>query len=233
MRLVIVAVGVLALLILLIPALAFAQGQEDFQVVKTDRSESFVLPYTAVNHNEQDPLVYTFDEPKQPNWIISIQNNVSYVPREGARAIIKINEPAPSEDFIELAIYGDQSMRYWVGVNTAEAGYARMYESENGWSTQNPISVSHTDNSGLIVTNGQRTVVDRLDVDGFAVGSIEVYGNDRNSTLATAYAGDIAFQILFGRFDQSPLYFVPAAVGAGIFGLIAGLLILKKRKPSD
>jgi hypothetical protein len=233
MRLVIVVVGVLALLILLIPALAFAQGQEDFQVVKTDRSESFVLPYTAVNHNEQDPLVYTFDEPKQPNWIISIQNNVSYVPREGARTIIKINEPAPSEDFIELAIYGDQSMRYWVGVNTAEAGYARMYESENGWSTQNPISVSHTDNSGLIVTNGQRTVVDRLDVDGFAVGSIEVYGNDRNSTLATAYAGDIAFQILFGRFDQSPLYFVPAAVGAGIFSLIAGLLILKKRKPSD
>jgi hypothetical protein len=26
---------------------------------------------------------------------------------------------------------------------------------------------------------------------------------------------------------------VPAAVGAGIFGLVAGLLILKKRKPSD
>jgi hypothetical protein len=232
MRLVIVA-GVLAFLILLLPALAYAQSQEDFQVVKTDRSESFVLPYTAVNRNQQDPLVYTFDEPKQPNWIISIQNNVSYVPREGARTIIKIKEPAPSEDFIELAIYGDQSMRYWVGVNTAEAGYARMYESENGWSTQNPISVSHTDNSGLIVTNGQRTVVDRLDVDGFAVGSIEVYGNDRNSTLATAYAGETAFQIIFGRFDQSPLYFVPAAVGVGIFGLIAGLLILKKRKPSD
>jgi hypothetical protein len=229
----VIVIGVLAFLILLLPALAYAQSQEDFQVVKTDRSESFVLPYTAVNRNQQDPLVYTFDEPKQPNWIISIQNNVSYVPREGARTIIKINEPAPSEDFIELAIYGDQSMRYWVGVNTAEAGYARMYESENGWSTQNPISVSHTDNSGLIVTNGQRTVVDRLDVDGFAVGSIEVYGNDRNSTLATAYAGDTAFQIIFGRFDQSPLYFVPAAVGVGIFGLIAGLLILKKRKPSD
>src|SRR3712207_1356158 len=102
MRLVIV-VGLLTLLILLLPALAYAQSQEDFQVVKTDRSESFVLPYTAVNHNEQDPVVYTFDEPKQPNWIISIQNNVSYVPREGARTIIKINEPAPSEDFIELA----------------------------------------------------------------------------------------------------------------------------------
>ena len=232
MRIVVAAV-VLAISMLLMPALAFAQSQGDFQVVKTERSETFVLPYTAVNRNEQDPLVYTFDEPKQPNWIFAIQNNVSYVPREGARTIIKIQEPAPSEKFIELAIYGDQSMRYWVGVNTAEAGYARMYDSENGWSTQQPISVTHTDNSGLIVTNGQRIVVDRLDVDGFAAASIEVYGNDRNSTLANAYAGEMAFDVMFGRFDQSQLYFLPAAVGAGIFGLIAALLIFKKRKPSD
>ena len=228
-------VGVIAVSMLLLPVLvAFAQSQEeDFQVVKTERSESFVLPYTAVNRNEQDPLVYTFDEPKQPNWILSIQNNVSYVPREDARTIIKIKEPAPSEKFIELGIYGDQSMRYWVAVNTAEAGYARIYDSENGWSTEQPISVTHTENSGLIITNGQRTVVDRLDVDGFAAASIEVYGNDRNSTLANASAGDIAFDVLFGRFDQSPIYFVPIAVGAGIFGLVAGLLVLKRRKPSD
>jgi hypothetical protein len=219
---------------LLLPVLvAFAQGQEDFQVVKTERSESFVLPYTAVNRNEEDPLVYTFDEPKQPNWIVTIQNNVSYVPREGARTIIKIQEPAPSEKFIELGMYGDQSMRYWVAANTAEAGYARIYDSENGWSTDQPISVTHTENSGLIVTNGQRIVVDRLDVDGFAAASIEVYGNDRNSTLANASAGDIAFDVLSGRFDQSPIYFVPIAVGVGIFGLVAGLLVLKRRKPSD
>ena len=232
---IVVAAGVLAVSMLLLPALAFAQGQEDFQVVKTERSESFVLPYTAVNRNEQDPLIYTFDEPKQPNWIVTIQNNVSYVPREGARTIIKIQEAAPSEKFIELGMYGDQSMRYWVAVNTAEAGYARMYDSEDGWSTEEPISVTHTENSGLIVTNGKRTVVDRLNVDGFAVASIEVYGNDRNSnsTLANAYAGDIAFEILFGRFDQSSIFFVPAAVGIGIFGLVAGLLLLKKRKPSD
>ena len=234
MRIVVVVPGVLAvLMLLLLPALAFAQSQEDFQVVKTERSESFVLPYTAVNRNEQDPLVYTFDEPKQPNWIFAIQNNVSYIPREGARTIIKIQEPAPSEKFIELAIYGDQSMRYWVAVNTPEAGYARMYDSEMGWSTEQPISLTYTENSGLTVTNGQRTVVDRLDVGGFAAASIEVYGNDRNSTLANAYAGDIAFEILFGRFDQSSIFFVPAAVGIGIFGLVAGLLILKKRKPSD
>jgi hypothetical protein len=217
----------------LLPALAFAQSQEDFQVVKTERSESFVIPYTASNHNEQDPLLYTFDQPKQTSWILTIQNNMSYIPREGARTIIKIQEPAPSEKFIELALYGDQSKRYWVGVNTPEAGYARMYNSENGWSTDQPISVAYTENSGLTVTNGQRTVVDRLDLGGFTAASIEVYGDDKNSTLANTYAGDVAFQLLFGSFNQSPIYFVPAAVMVGIFGLIAGLLILKKRKPSD
>jgi hypothetical protein len=233
MRIVIVGVVMVLMLLLLLPSLAYAQSQEDFQVAKTERSEIFVLPYAAVNRNEQDPLTYTFDEPLPPNWILSIQNNVSYVPREGARTIIKIQEQAPSEKFIELAIYGDQTKRYWVGVNTPEAGYARIYDSENGWSTEQPISITHSLNSGLIASNGQRTVVDRLDLDGFEISSIQIYGNDGNSTLANAYAGDVTFQVLYGNIEESPLYFVPAAVGMGMIGLVISLLILKKRKPSD
>jgi hypothetical protein len=222
LRIVIHKVVITVLILLLLPTLAFAQSQEDLQVAKTGRSENFVIPYTATNRNEQDPLVYTFDAPLQPNWILSIQNNLSYVSREGARTIIKLQEPAPSEKFIELAIYGDQSMRYWVAVNTPEAGYARMYDS-----------ITHSQNSGLIVTNGQRTVVDRLDLGGFAVSSIQIYGNDGNSTLANAYAGDIIFQVFYGNIEESPLYFVPAAVGMGVAGVVISLLIFKKRKPSD
>jgi hypothetical protein len=233
LRIVIHKVVITVLILLLLPTLAFAQSQEDLQVAKTGRSENFVIPYTATNRNEQDPLVYTFDAPLQPNWILSIQNNLSYVSREGARTIIKLQEPAPSEKFIELAIYGDQSMRYWVAVNTPEAGYARMYDSENGWSNEQPISITHSQNSGLIVTNGQRTVVDRLDLGGFAVSSIQIYGNDGNSTLANAYAGDIIFQVFYGNIEESPLYFVPAAVGMGVAGVVISLLIFKKRKPSD
>ena len=231
---IVISGGIISVLILLLlPALAFAQSQEDLQVAKTERSENFVIPYTAANRNEQYPLLYTFDAPLQPNWILSIQNNLSYVPREGARTIIKLLEPAPSEKFIELAIYGDQSMRYWVAVNTPEAGYARMYDSENGWSTEQPISITHSQNSGLIVTNGQRTVVDRLDLGGFAISSIQIYGGDGNSTLTNAYAGDITFQVFYGNIEESPLYFVPAAVGMGVAGVVISLLIFKKRKPSD
>jgi hypothetical protein len=230
---VVVFVVAIAVLILFLPALTFAQGQEDYKVVKSQRSESFVLPYAAANRNESDPLVYTFDQPKQPSWILGIQNNLSYIPREGARTIIKIQEPAPSEKYIEIAMYGDQSKRFWVAVNTPDAGYARLYDSENGWTTEGTVSVSHTENAGLSVTNGERTVVDRLDVNGFAAASIAVYGNDENMTLANAYAGDITFEILYGSFEQSQIYYVPAAVMAGAGGIIIGLLILKKRKPSD
>jgi hypothetical protein len=233
MRVVIVGVVTVLMSLLFLPSLAYAQSQEDFQVAKTERSEIFVLPYAAANRNEQDPLIYTFDEPLPPNWVLSIQNNVSYVPREGARTIIKIQEQAPSEKFIELAIYGDQTRRYWVGVNTAEAGYARIYDSENGWSTEQPISITHSLNSGLIASNGQRTVVDRLDLDGFEISSIQIYGNDGNSTLANAYAGDVTFQVLYGNIEESPLYYVPAAVGMGMVGIVISLLILKKRKSSD
>jgi hypothetical protein len=230
---IVLGVSVIAVSMLLLPAVAFAQSQEDYQVFKSERSESFALPYSAVNRNKGDPLVYTFDEPKQPSWILGIQNNLSYVPKEGARAIIKVQEPEPSEKYIEIAIYGDQSKRYWVAVNTPEAGYARMYDSESGWSTEGTISLSHSENGGLTVTNGKRTVVDRLDLNGFAAASIAVYGNDENMTLANAYAGDITFEILYGSFEQSPVYYVPVGIMAGIGGLIIGLLILKKRKPSD
>ncbi len=217
-------------LILFLPPFAFAQDQ-DYQVIKSDRSESFVLPYTASNQDKDNPLVYTFDEPKQPSWILTIQNNLSYVPGNDSKTIIKIQEPAPSEKYIEIAMFGGNSTRYWVAVNTPEAGYARIYDQNDGWTADNPVSVTHSENGGLSVTNGRRTVVDSLNLNGFAAGSIAVYGNDDEKVTANAFAGDISFQILFGSFEQSPLYLVPAAVMAGVGGLVIGLLIFKKRKP--
>lgn len=213
-------------LMLLLPAVAMAQ---DYQVIKTDRSESFVLPYAASNRGEDDAMIYTFDTPKDRTWIMSIRNNLEYVPSNDSQTIIRFQEAAPSEKYIELLINGGESKRYWVAVNTPEAGYARMYDSENGWSKDNPISVTSSENGGLTVTNGQRIVLDRLDTDGFALHSIAVYGNT-DKTTANAFGGDISFEILFGSFAQSSLYYVPLGVTLGVGGLIAGLLYFKKRK---
>ena len=222
--------GIIAVLMLFLPALALAQ-EKDYQIIKSDRSESFVIPYTASNQGGDNPLIYTFDEPKQPSWILLIRNNVSYVPSNDSRTVIRIQEPAPSEKYIEIVMYDGDSKRYWVAVNTQEAGYARMYDQANGWSAEGPISVTHAENAGLTVTNGKRIILDRLDLEGFAVGSIAVYGNDGETSVNNAYAGEISFEILFGSFSQSSLYYLPLGVTLGVGGLIAGLLIFKKRRP--
>lgn len=215
-------------LMLFTPGVVMAQ---DYQVVKSDRSESFVLPYTASNHNYDNPLVYIFDEPKQASWIMSIRNNLVYVPSSDSMTIIRLQEAAPSEKYIELMMNGGDSKRYWVAVNTQEAGYARFYDENNGWTTDAPISVTNVENGGLTVTNGKRIVLDKLDLDGFSLSSIAIYGNEGNKTTANTYEGDISFEILFESFEQSPLYYVPLGVTLGVGGLIIGLLIFKKRKP--
>lgn len=220
--------------VLIISAMIPVFGQQEYQIVKSDSSESFAFPYTAGNRDIDDPLVYTYDVPKGPSWIMTIHNNMSYVARDEAKTIVKIQEPAPSEKYIEIAMYGGESRRYWVAVNTPEVGYARMYDNnENGWLTDGPISVTYGENTGLTVTNGKRIVVDRLNLDGFSVGSIAVYGKDEPVSLANVYAGDMTFEILFGSFKESPLYILPAVVMIGVGSLVAGLLVLKKRKPSD
>lgn len=215
-------------LMLFLPAVTLAQ---DYRVIKSDKSESFVLSYAASNNADDSPLVYTFGEPKEASWIMTIENDLSYVPSNDSKTVIRLQEPAPSEKYIELVMYGDESKRYWVAVNTQEAGYARIYDENNGWTTEGPISVTNVENGGVTVTNGKRVVLDRLDVDGFALGSIAVYGNDGNKTTANAFAGDISFDVLFGSFEQSSLYYVPLGVTLGVGGLIIGLLIFKKRKP--
>ncbi|HEX7033562.1 MAG TPA: hypothetical protein VF172_11235 [Nitrososphaera sp.] len=219
--------AVLSLLVLL-PSVAWAQ--QDYLDLKTDRIESFTLPYDASNRSEDNPLVYTFDEPKDASWIMTIRNNLEYVQSDDSRTVIRFQEAAPSEKYIELVMYGGESKRYWVAFNTEETGYARMYDEENGWSTNAPITVTSVENGGVTVTNGRRTVVDRLDIEGFALSSIAVYGNDVNKTTANVYSGNISFELMFGSFEQSSLYYVPLAVTLGVGGLIAGLLIFKKRK---
>ena len=223
------------MLLLLLPALAFAQGQQDYQVLKSNTAETFAFPYSAANQDADNPLVYSYEEPKGPSWIMTIYNNLTYVPRDDAKAIIKIHDvAAPDEKYIEIAMFAGDPGRFWVAAATPETGYARMYDNSiTGWVDDNPVAVSYGENSGLTVTNGKRIVVDRLNLEDFNVGSVALYGKDEAVGLANAYAGSVTFDILFGSFNESPLYVVPAGVMAGVGALIIGLLIFKKRKASD
>ncbi len=202
----------------------------DLQTTKTNVSESFVLPFNNTNNDRRNPVEYVFDEPKVNNWLVSINNNLSYYNSNDSKTIIRIKEAPPSEKFIELMMYGDQSKRFIVSVNTNETGYMRMYENDqNGWSTDGPATVSHANVQGLSVTNGQRVVLDKLGLNGFDIGSIVVYGKDESSNPNSTFAGSIQFEVLSGNLSESILYFMPLVMVVGVGGIVIFLLIWKKR----
>jgi hypothetical protein len=233
--------SVLLIIVIFTPLFSSGQNQQQqlnppqgkYQVIKTKNSEQFVLPYTASNNDRKHPITYTYDEPKGLNWILTIQNNLSYAIRQDAKTIVKLQEPMPSEKFIEIAMFGDVSKKFWVAVNTNESGYMRLYDESgsNGWSREQPIIIAHGNNQGLTITNGKRIVVDKLSLDGFTLGSIVVYGKDNSDSPLNAYGGNLLFNVIYGNPAESPLYYLPVGMLIGVGGLIIGLVIFKKRKP--
>ena len=234
--LLIIMVLSIALVSIFFQNLSFSQSTnnndtQNLQTIKTDTSENFVIPFNDTNSERRNPLQYIFDEPKSSNWIVSIYNNLSYYNGPDSKTIIKLQEMPPSEKFVELMLFGNQSKRFIVSVNTNETGYIRMYENkENGWSTDGPVIVSHANVQGLTVTNGKRIVLDNLGMQGFDVGSISVYGKEDSSSPDSTFAGSVQFQVLSGDYSQSALYFMPVIMVAGVGGVVIGLLIWKKRR---
>jgi hypothetical protein len=228
--------------IMLISELAFGQSQQqllnptqgEYEVIKTKNSEQFVFPYSSSNSDRKNPFVYTFDKPKVTNWILTIQNDLLYSDMQNAKTIVKLQEPTPSDKFIEIAMFGDASKKFWVAVNTQESGYIRVYERDNdGWSRDQPVIVAHGNNQGLTITNGQRIIIDKLSINDFALASIAVYGKEDPDSTVNTYEGDIFFNVIYGNPADSPLYYFPLVMIVGIGGLVAGLLIFKKRKTSS
>ncbi|MEM3159723.1 MAG: hypothetical protein QXJ74_02965 [Nitrososphaera sp.] len=224
-------VAVFLTLVVLVPFAAYAQGDQAYDIVKGERNESFVLPYGAANHDRRDPVVYTFDQPIGQNWIMGVQNTLSYTTKQDAKVVMVLREQAPSEKFIEIYMYGGDVRKYVVNVNSPEIGYTTIYSNdERGWSTEGPVGVTHVENQGLLISDGQRVVVDKLDVNGFNLASVEVYGNDESGLPANAYAGAVSFSLVFGSIVGTPVYYLPGAIMAGVGAVIGILLIVKKRK---
>ena len=199
-------------------------------VIKTKNSERFVVDYDASNAYRRQPLVYDFSKPIPTNWQLTIQNNLTYSNSENAKTVIKIQEPAPSEKFIELAMFGDKTGKFWAAINTNESGYIRVYEREkDGWSRDQPIFVAHANNQGLTITNGKRIIIDKLSVNDFVVGSVSIYGKDESTDPDNSNSGTISFDILFGNPAESPLYYLPLITMIAIGSIVLVLIIRKKR----
>ncbi len=150
----------------------YGQPREASNIAITKNSESFTFSFLASNADRKNPVLYSFVRPIPTNWQIIIQNNLTYFPSPNAKTIIRIQEPPPSEKFIELGMFGGNSSKFWAAVNTPDSGYIRVYERNiDGWSRDQPIFVGHANNQGLTITNGKRIIIDRLPIN-FLLNSI-------------------------------------------------------------
>jgi hypothetical protein len=203
------------------PSLTFSQSNQsqDFQIFKTDNNERFAFPYSASNQERQNSTEYKFQDPILNDWILLINNNLTYSNNPEAKTVIQIKEPSPSEKFIEITMFGDESKQFFVAANTNETGYMRLY-----------VALTHANVQGLSVSNGKRTVIDKLSLNGFKMGSIDVYGKDESKLPDGASGGYVNFEVLHGNPSQSPLYYLPLIVMVGVGGLVVFLLVFKKRR---
>jgi hypothetical protein len=203
--------------------------EENLNVTKSKSHERFVLPFSASNTDRKNPVIHTYEIPKDVSWILSIENNMTYQNSSEAKTIIKLMENKPSEKFIELAMF-EQNEKFWVAVNTNESGYLRVHEQDtDGWSRDEPIMVAHANNQGLTITNGKRIVIDRLSLDGFSLGSIAIYGKDNTDSPINTVDGYLSFDLIYGNPRDSPLYFLPIVMLVLVGGIVFYLLKIKKR----
>ncbi len=219
------------------PSLSFSQSvnnnqNQDLEITNSTNSERIVFPSSVSNLDQDNPREYVFETPKVHNWIMIILNNISYTDNPEAKTIVRIKEQYPSEKFIELGMYGGESSRYTVAANVNETGYHTLYTGSNqsGWFRDNPIVVSHGVNQGLSVTNGKRTVIDNLSLNGFNASSIAIHGKDEPGLPNSASGGSIQFEVLFGDLSESPLYYLPLIMIVGVGGIVVFLLVFKKRR---
>ncbi len=221
---------IFAVLLIVYPTFTINAQSVVHDVIKTKNSERFDVDYNASNTFRRQPVVYQFSQPIQTNWQFTIQNNLSYLDSADAKSVIKIKEPAPSEKFVELAMFSEKTGKFWAAINTNESGYIKVYErDQDGWSRDQPIFVAHANNQGLTITNGKRIIIDKLSIDDFVIGSVSIYGKDELTSPDNSNAGTISFDIIFGNPAESPLYFVPLITIIAIGLIVLVLLIRKKR----
>ncbi len=225
----------LTLSIIYYPSLIFSQSNDapKSQVLKKDTDVRITFPYTASNHDRKNPSEYVFTKPIPNDWNVFIYNKISYSNNPEAKTVIQLKEPYPSEKFVELTMFGDKSKKYSVAVNTKESGRLELYQNPfNGWSLDNPIVVTSGVDQGISVTDGKRIIVDKLSLNGFNLGSINVFGKDESNLPDSALKGSIQFETIFGHPTQSFIYYMPLIVMIGVGGILLYLIKVKKRDPS-
>ena len=211
--------------ILILPA--YAQSQQNPSLTL----ETIEIPPSDFNIVARESTTIQLDEPHTISWQVTIRNDLNYANPNG-NAVIRFFDLVDPEKFIEIGMGSQPDEKFWLAVQVPDdTGYVVVHSKpERGWIPESAQILAYTERAGLTVNNGERIVISNLDVGTFQIGSYSVFGMESSTDPPAVNSGILKMEIMSGDPAQNEMHLFPFFLAGGIGGLVAILLVTKKRR---
>ena len=187
------------------------------------------IPYSEFNKVKSNTVIVDFENIHAGSWQAELHNDLLYGNPEGD-AVIRIYDLDAPEKFFEIGMGSHPRYSYWIAADVPETGYVLLYSAyENGWAPGNPTKITYSEQNGLFVDNGLRTVLSNLDISPFAIKSYSVHGMKGSTDPPAVTDGVFTVKIISANYGENPLSLFPFIV-TGIIGAGVIVLIFSKKR---
>ena len=187
------------------------------------------IPYSEFNKVKGDAMIVDFENIHTGSWQAEFHNDLLYGNPDGDAAI-RIYDLDIPEKFFEIGMGSHPMYSYWIAADVSETGYVLLYSAyENGWIPGKPTKITYSDQSGLTIDNGLRTVLSNLDISPFTIKSYSVHGMKGSTDPPAVTDGIYTVKIISADYGENPMVIFPFVV-TGIIGIIVAVLIFSKKR---
>jgi len=187
------------------------------------------IPYSDFNKVLRDIVIVDFENLHVGSWQADLQNDLLYGNPNG-NAVIRVYSAESAEKFFEIGMGSHPRLSYWVAAQVPTTGYALLYQShEKGWVPGKATKLTYSEQSGLTVDNGLRTVMSNLDISPFTIKSYSVHGMEGSTDPPATTSGTYTVKIISADYGENPFSMFPFIV-TGVIGLGVIILIISKKR---
>jgi len=187
------------------------------------------IPYSEFNKVKSNTVIVDFENAHAGSWQAELHNDLLYGNPDGD-AVIRIYDLDIPEKFFEIGMGSHPRYSYWIAADVPETGYVLLYSAyENGWAPGNPTKITYSEQNGLTIDNGLRTVLSNLDISPFAIKSYSVHGMKGSTDPPAVTDGVFTVKIISADYGENPLSIFPFVV-TGIIGAGVIILIFSKKR---
>jgi len=187
------------------------------------------IPYSEFNKVKSNTVIVDFENAHAGSWQAELHNDLLYGNPDGD-AVIRIYDSDTPGKFFEIGMGSHPRYSYWIAADVPETGYVLLYSAyENGWAPGNPTKITYSEQNGLTIDNGLRTVLSNLDISPFAIKSYSVHGMKGSTDPPAVTDGVFTVKIISADYGENPLSIFPFVV-TGIIGAGVIILIFSKKR---